>query len=156
MTRGTTLATGVERGGVLGAGVIDVGALPAGVGSGDGEADGGGAANPVQEVLRSILANAGFLVRFNEGPSYGGRSRMQEKSVFSCTVVSEKAGCGSKHVDPHILLAYHVLQTDYTPGIRVLPTCRSHVRMNVDGYYEEGLARICDPRGKFRLRSLLW
>ena len=46
MSRGTTLATGVERGGVLGAGVIDVGALPAGVGSGDGEADGGGAAEP--------------------------------------------------------------------------------------------------------------
>ena len=46
VTRGTTLTTGVERGGVLGAGVIDVGALPAGVESGDGEADGGGAAEP--------------------------------------------------------------------------------------------------------------
>ena len=103
-----------------------------------------------------FLQMRAFSSGLMRGPSYGGRSRMQEKSVFSCTVVSEKAGCGSKHVDPHILLAYHVLQTDYTPGIRVLPTCRSHVRMNVDGYYEEGLARICDPRGKFRLRSLLW
>ena len=46
MSRDTTLATDVERGGVLGAGVIDVGALPAGVGSGDGEADGGGGAEP--------------------------------------------------------------------------------------------------------------
>ena len=46
MSRGTTLATGVERGDVLGGGVIDVGKLPAGVGPGDGEAGGGGDAEP--------------------------------------------------------------------------------------------------------------
>ena len=43
-----------------------------------------GAAAPVQEVLRAILANRGFLVQFKEGPSYGGWPRLQEDIVFSC------------------------------------------------------------------------
>ena len=39
---------------------------------------------PVQEVLRAILANWGFLGQFKEGRSYGGWSRLQENIVFSC------------------------------------------------------------------------
>ena len=42
------------------------------------------AAAPLQEVLRVVLANPGFLVQFKEGAQLWGSAQMQEMPLFSC------------------------------------------------------------------------